>query len=105
MSAAFDLLVVGDVNPDVILRGAPRELAFGQAEQLAEGADLGLGGSAAITACGASRLGLSTAIVGAVGDDAAGRLALDELARRGVDTSSVRVVEQRGVGPHRARPE
>lgn len=98
MSAALDLLVVGDINPDVIIRGAPRELAFGQAEQLVAGADLGLGGSAAITACGAARLGLSTAIVGAVGDDAAGRLALDELARRGVDTSSVRVVRERASG-------
>jgi len=98
VSATLDLLVVGDINPDVVVRGAPRELAFGQAEQLAEGADLGLGGSAAITACGASRLGLSTAIVGAVGDDAAGRLSLDELARRGVDTTSVRVVQERASG-------
>ena len=98
MSAALDLLVIGDINPDVIIRGAPRELAFGQAEQLVAGADLGLGGSAAITASGASRLGLSTAIVGAVGDDAAARLALDELARRGVDTSSVRVVQGRASG-------
>ena len=98
MSAPFDVLVVGDVNPDVVVRGAPRELAFGQAEKLADGADLGLGGSAAITACGASRLGLSTAIVGAVGDDAAGRLVLDELARRGVDISGVRVVTERSSG-------
>jgi sugar/nucleoside kinase (ribokinase family) len=98
VSAAFDLLVIGDVNPDVILRDAPRELAFGQAEQLAAAAHLGLGGSAAITACGAARLGLDTAIVGAVGDDAAGRLALDELAARSVDTSFVRIVEGRASG-------
>jgi sugar/nucleoside kinase (ribokinase family) len=98
VSATLDLLVVGDVNPDVVVRGAPRELAFRQAEHLAAGADLGLGGSAAITACGAARLGLSTAIVGAVGDDAAGRLALDELARRDVDTSFVRVVREQASG-------
>lgn len=98
MSAAFDLLVVGDINPDVVLRGAPRELAFGQAEQLAEGAALGLGGSAAITACAAARLGLRTAIVGAVGDDAAGRLALGELTRRGVDTSGVGIIAGRPTG-------
>ena len=98
MSAHLDLLVVGDINPDVIVRGAPRELAFGQAEQLAAGADLGLGGSAAITARGAARLGLNTAIVGVVGDDAAGRLALDELARGGVDTAAVRVVRERASG-------
>jgi sugar/nucleoside kinase (ribokinase family) len=98
VSAAFDVLVVGDVNPDVILRAAPRELAFGQAEQLAEGAALGLGGSAAITACGAARLGLRTAIVGAVGGDAAGRFALDELARRDVDVSSVRIMDEAETG-------
>ena len=98
MSASFDLLVVGDINPDVIVRGAPRELSFGQAERLADGADLGLGGSAAITACGASRLGLATVIVGAIGDDAAGRLAHDELERQGVDTSFVRVAKERETG-------
>jgi sugar/nucleoside kinase (ribokinase family) len=98
VNATFDVLVVGDINPDVIVRGAARELPFGQAEQLAEGAALGLGGSAAITACGAARLGLRTAIVGAVGDDVAGRLALDELARRGVDTSAVHVATGQETG-------
>jgi sugar/nucleoside kinase (ribokinase family) len=98
LSATFDLLVVGDINPDVVVRGAPRQLAFGQAEQLAEGAVLGLGGSAGITACGGACLGLRTAIVGTVGGDAAGRLALGELERRGVDTSSVRVVDEAETG-------
>ena len=33
---ALDLLVIGDANPDVILTGVPHELAYGQAEQLAD---------------------------------------------------------------------
>jgi len=89
MTARLDLVVVGDANPDVILRGAPRELAYGQAEQLARSGVLTVGGSAAITACAAARLGLRTALVSVVGDDDAGRFMLEELARRGVDTSGV----------------
>ncbi|TMR96875.1 carbohydrate kinase family protein [Nonomuraea basaltis] len=87
MAREFDLLVVGDANPDVVLSGAPREPAFGQREQLVSGGDLVLGGSGAITACGAARLGLRTAFAGRVGDDAAGRFVLGVLAERGVDVS------------------
>jgi sugar/nucleoside kinase (ribokinase family) len=82
----IDLLVVGDANPDVVLTGAPRRPAFGQREQLVTAGSLVLGGSAAILACGAARLGLRVAFVGRVGDDAAGRFALATLADRGVDT-------------------
>lgn len=67
-----DLLVVGDANPDVVLTGVPRPIAFGQRERLVGGAALTVGGSGAITACGAARLGLRTAFVGRVGDDPAG---------------------------------
>ncbi|MBB5779925.1 carbohydrate kinase family protein [Nonomuraea jabiensis] len=87
MARDVDLLVVGDANPDVVLSGAPRGLAYGQREQLVSGGDLVLGGSGAITACGAARLGLRTAFAGRVGDDAAGRFVLDALAGRGVDVS------------------
>ena len=47
--AVIDVLVLGDLNPDLVLRGdvVPR---FGQAEQLLDAATLVLGGSAAITA-------------------------------------------------------
>jgi sugar/nucleoside kinase (ribokinase family) len=89
MTARFDLLVVGDANPDVVFHGAPRDLAYGQAEQLAESGALTVGGSAAITACAAARLGLRTALVSVVGDDAGGRFIFDELERRGVDTAGI----------------
>ncbi|GAA3468468.1 carbohydrate kinase family protein [Nonomuraea roseola] len=84
----FDLLVVGDANPDVIVSGAPPQLAFGQREQLVETGELVLGGSGAITACGAARLGLRTAFAGRVGADAAGDFVLSSLAGRGVDVSA-----------------
>ena len=92
----LDLLVVGDANPDLVLSGdvAP---AFGQAERLVEH-DLVLGGSGAIAACAAVRLGVSTAFVGVVGDDAFGRFTLDALSELSVDTSGCRVDAERPTG-------
>ncbi|MEU1098774.1 carbohydrate kinase family protein, partial [Streptomyces sp. NPDC005877] len=88
-SRPFDLLVVGDANPDVVLGPVPRDLAYGQREQLVERADLVLGGSAAIMACGAARLGLRVAFAGRVGDDPAGAFVRTALGARGVDTSAL----------------
>jgi sugar/nucleoside kinase (ribokinase family) len=83
----FDLLVVGDCNPDLLLLGGDIVPEFGQREKLVDTARLVVGGSAAIAACGAARLGLDTAFVGAVGRDLFGTFMLDALADRGVDVS------------------
>lgn len=88
MARRFDLLVVGDTNPDLILLGDVRP-QFGQVEQLLEAADLVLGGSAAITATGTARLGLATALVSRVGADQFGDSALAELTAREVDVTAV----------------
>lgn len=87
----FDLLVVGEINPDLIVRGDDLTPAFGQAEKLVDHADLEIGSSAAIMACGAARLGLRTAFVGVVGDDPFGHFMLDAMARRDVDVGACRV--------------
>ena len=62
---------------------------FGQAERLVDEAKLTIGGSGAIFACGAVRLGLSVRFVGVVGDDVFGRFMRDELDARGVDISGL----------------
>ncbi|GAB2968190.1 sugar kinase [Amycolatopsis acidiphila] len=90
----LDLLVVGDANPDLILYGGEIEPAFGQRERIVGEAALVLGGSGSITAAGAARLGLRTAIVSCVGDDTFGRFTLDQLAARGVGTGAVRVLDE-----------
>ena len=90
MRGGHDLVVLGDANPDVIVRGAPDALTFGQAEREVAGAALTLGGSGALVAHAAARLGLRTAFVGLVGADRAGDLVLDVLAGAGVDVSAVR---------------
>jgi sugar/nucleoside kinase (ribokinase family) len=87
----FDLLVIGDCNPDVMVVGGDVTPAFGQQEKLVDGISLETGGSASITAVAAARLGLRVALAAAVGDDPAGRFMLGQLAAEGVDTASVAV--------------
>ena len=90
MTPAHPVLVVGDANVDLVLRGdvVPR---FGQAEQLLDGAELVLGGSASIVAAGLARLGVPTALAAVVGDDEFGRFCTTALRDAGVDTTHVRV--------------
>jgi len=95
--ADLDLLVLGDCNPDLILCGDV-EPAFGQTEKLVDEARLVVGGSGAIMACGAARLGLRTAFSGVVGDDVFGRFMLAELGERGVDTTGCLVDPNRPTG-------
>jgi sugar/nucleoside kinase (ribokinase family) len=85
----IDLLVVGDCNPDLVLAGPSLRPQFGQGETWVERAELVVGGTSSITACGAARLGLRTAMAGVVGDDLFGRFMLEQLRARGVDTTPV----------------
>lgn len=82
----FDLLVIGEINPDLILGGGDVVPAFGQAEKLVDSALLTIGSSSVIMACGAARLGLSVAFMGLVGDDEFGRFMLAAMQVRGLDT-------------------
>jgi sugar/nucleoside kinase (ribokinase family) len=91
MLSPVDLVVVGDCNPDVLVLGEDVTPAFGQQEKLVDSMSLVIGGSAAITAVAAARLGLRVVLVAAVGDDPAGAFMLRELAAEGVDTTAVAV--------------
>ena len=55
MSALFDILVAGEINPDLILTGDV-EPEFGQVEILVDSATLTIGFSSAVFACGAARI-------------------------------------------------
>jgi sugar/nucleoside kinase (ribokinase family) len=63
-----------------------------------ESASLVLGGSGAITASAAARLGLSVAFAGVVGDDLFGRFSREALDSRGVDTAGLAVDPHRPTG-------
>ena len=86
-----DLVVVGDCNPDVLVLGGDVTPSFGQQEKLVESISIVVGGSAAITAVAAARLGLSVELVAAVGADPAGQFMLRELSREGVGTAAIAV--------------
>ena len=85
----YDLVVLGDCNPDVLVTGDDVTPSFGQQEKLVDGISLVVGGSAAITAVAAARLGLRVALAAAVGADPAGRFMLDQLSTSGVDVGPV----------------
>jgi sugar/nucleoside kinase (ribokinase family) len=93
----FDILVAGEINPDLILTGDVTPI-FNQTEKLVDSAALTIGSSSAIFACGAARLGLKVAFVGVCGDDIFGRFMLDEMQKRGVDVSSVIVRKDEQTG-------
>ena len=88
MLPSFDILVAGEINPDLILSGNVTP-AFGQVEKLVDSAILTVGSSSAIFACGAANLGLKVAFVGICGADMFGRFMLGELSHHNVDVSGV----------------
>ena len=85
----FDILVPGELNPDLIITDPDLNPRFGQAEVLVQDAALTPGASSVIFACGAARLGLKVAFIGVVGKDMFGQFMLDALSSRGVDTSHI----------------
>jgi sugar/nucleoside kinase (ribokinase family) len=88
IGSPIDLLVVGELNPDIIVVGPDLEPTWGQSEKLVSAIRLEIGSSSAIMACGAARLGLDVAFVGVIGDDPMGRFMLDALAGRGIDMTA-----------------
>lgn len=87
----LDLMVVGDLNADVVVKGGDVVPRFGQREQLVARAELLVGGSGAIAAHGVALLGPSVGLCATVGDDDVGRLMTARMTRAGVDVSWVRV--------------
>ena len=87
----FDILVVGEINPDLILSGDV-EPVFNQVEKLVDSAVMTIGSSSAIFACGAARLGLKVAFLGVCGEDVFGNFMLDEMSKRNVNIENVIII-------------
>jgi len=85
----FDILVAGEINPDLILSSPGLTVGFNQQETLIHDMKLAIGSSSAIFACGAARLGLKVAMIGVIGDDLYGDFMVEALSERGVDVSNV----------------
>jgi sugar/nucleoside kinase (ribokinase family) len=94
----LDILVVGEINPDIVVSDPDPVPAFGEVERIVDAIRMTVGSSSAIFACGAARLGLRVAFCGVVGEDAFGRFMLEEMARRGIDVSACTVDPSRPTG-------
>ena len=88
-SAAKRVLVVGEINVDLVLKGLHADPAPGQ-EVLADDFLMTPGSSSMICAMGLARLGEAVAFHGKLGDDAWGRYCLDALRDAGIDVASLR---------------
>ncbi|KQR80067.1 ribokinase [Arthrobacter sp. Leaf337] len=88
--------VVGSINLDIIATAdripSPGETVGGGVLQQQPG------GKGANQAVAAARLGASSRMIGAVGDDASGRLMLESLSEAGVDTADVAVLDGGATG-------
>lgn len=85
----FDVVSIGELNPDLILHGIKAKAPVLGTEQAIEGYLLTLGSSTAIATVLMTRLGLRTAMIARVGDDEYGRFCRDTLGREGVDHTHV----------------
>ena len=84
----YDLICIGMALVDSIIRGFdPKPVSA--SGYLAESCSLNPGGEAVNEAVAASKLGLKTGILCALGNDAAGDIVLNELEKNGVDTAAV----------------
>ncbi|MFZ0034460.1 MAG: carbohydrate kinase family protein [Sedimentisphaerales bacterium] len=90
----YDILVAGEINPDLILTGEVVP-AFNQVEKLLDSASLTIGSSSVIFACGIARLGLKVAFIGRCGDDIFGRFMLEEMEKRHIDISHI-IIDMNG---------
>ncbi len=85
---AFDVLVVGDLNVDLIMNKINKMPQIGE-EQRADEMDLVMGGSTAIFASNIAKLGSKTEFMCKLGDDSFGRFLLKEMEKQGVNTESI----------------
>ena len=89
MTKDIDLLVIGEINPDLIAQSEEIIPEFNQTEKLIERLSLTIGSSSVIMACGAARLGLRVAFIGLVGDDLFGHFMIKEMQSHGLNTDEV----------------
>lgn len=88
VAQARRVLVVGEINVDLVLKGLHAEPVPGQ-EVLADDFLMTPGSSSMICAMGLARLGNAVAFHGKLGDDAWGRYCRDALSGAGIDVASL----------------
>jgi ribokinase len=91
-----ETVAIGKINLDISMR--VNQLPSLKEHAFSEESYVSFGGSAANFAVQSSKLGVKTGLISCVGDDVHGQLALKHLAKEGVDTSSVLVLNNQPTG-------
>ena len=91
------VLVVGELNLDVILNQISGFPILGQ-EIIADDLNITLGSSSAIFASNIAALGINTSFCGMIGKDAFGRIILEQLKNKNVNTSLITESEKYQTG-------
>lgn len=94
----FDVLAIGELNPDLILSGIKAGQPRLGTEQSFSELKLTLGSSTAIACVIMQRLGLRTAMAACIGDDEYGRFCRQTLDHEGVNHANVQTLDQRQTG-------
>lgn len=94
---AFDVIVVGELNVDLILNQIESFPETGK-EKFAHAMTLALGSSSAICASNLSSLGMRVVFIGKIGNDLFGHFCKEQLAKKEVDTSMILIDEKLETG-------
>lgn len=97
MEQAFDVVVAGELNVDIIMNDIDQVPVVGK-EILAGSMALTLGSSSAIFASNLSTLGTKVAFAGKIGNDTFGELVLDTLKAKRVDVQNIKVSSEHSTG-------
>jgi sugar/nucleoside kinase (ribokinase family) len=90
MGKKYDVLAIGDLCVDLILKGKDIVPEFGQKEKLIDSYSLEMGGSGTIFSCQIAKLGLKAVVAGKAGKDTFGDLIIGTLAASGVNTDYIK---------------
>jgi ribokinase len=96
MEADANILVVGSINMDLVVR--TRQMPLPGETVLGESFQMNPGGKGANQAVAAARLGAKVRMIGCVGDDDFGRMLRENLHKEGVDVEYVRRTDQAASG-------
>ncbi len=93
---SLEVVSIGRINIDIIMN--VKTLPKTNEHVISEGSSFTFGGSAANFASQSARLGVKTGLVGCIGNDLYGQLALKNLQDAGVDTKGVLVLGNQPTG-------
>ena len=93
----YDVLVIGDINPDIIITGLKKYPGPGE-ERLVDDLNITPGGGATISSLALAKLGLDIAIYGCIGKDLFSKMLLDSLVEVGVDITNVSILNDTKAG-------